>query len=253
MQAYMDKETNRIVAYDREEINNCYNALLDAVQNYGCFYIGDYALYTDSIELLIFKIKQTVGIRMKELKNYTGDNKEELQKLYHSSLVDIRTMEYMSKHICRLIFELAMADAFTSKDQHSFLEKEYVDEDTKYEIISTSPELQSYKITPENNPKFFRLLKGNKIINTLKDGCDHYLGISFVDSKTIFRPENPEDPENKNGDFYTVTYKQCDCRLCNGSVYEFVSEEKSTIDWDVQLEQIVQRSRTINHNAPVRK
>ena len=201
----------------------------------------------------ITKIKQTISIRMKELKNYTGDNKEELQELYHSSLVDIRTMEYMFEHIRRLIFELAMADAFTSKGQHSFLEDKHVDEDTKYEIISTSPELQLYKITPENNHNFFRLLKENKKINTLKDGCDHYLGISFVDSKTIFRPENPEDPENQNGDFYTVIYKQCDCRLCNGSVYEFVSEEKSTIDWDVQIDRINQRSRAITKNAPVRK
>ena len=113
MQAYIDMETNKFIAYNREEVENCYYTLLEAVKNYGSFYLGEYARYTNELDmqLLIFKIKQIIGIRMKELKKYTGENKKELQELYHSSLIDIRSIEYLFEYLSKCMIQYAITDS----------------------------------------------------------------------------------------------------------------------------------------------
>jgi len=230
MQAYIDRETNKIVAYNREEIENCYSTLIEAVKNYGSFYLGEYTQYTKDfdMQLLIFKIKQTIGIRMKELKNYTGDNKKELQELYHSSLVDIRNIEYFFEQLYKYIRMYAYDDAI----------------DKLFNIPKSKT----------NNASSHRSIREFNKVCTLKDGCDHVLRDPWVTTETEFRPENLDDQENKNGEFYTITYKTYNCKICNGNVYEFVSEEITPkLDWDVQIDRINQRSRTITENAPVRK
>lgn len=230
MQAYIDRKTNKIVAYNREEIENCYSTLIETVKNYGSFYLGDYTQYTKDcdIQLLIFKIKQTISIRMKELKKYTGDNKKELQEFYHSSLVDIRNIE------CFFVQLYEYINMYTYDD---VLDK-----------IFNVPK------SNDNAIIHHRFIREFKKISTLKDGCDHVLRDPLVTTETEFRPENPDDQENKNGEFYTITYKTHNCKICNGNVYEFVSEVVTPkLDWDVQLDGMNQRSRTISKNAPVRK
>ena len=228
MQAYIDKNTNRIVAYNREEIENCYSTLIEAVKNYGEFYLGEYALYLNDIQLLIFKVKQTIGIRMKELKNYTGDNKKELQELHHSSLVDIRNIEYLYEQLYKYIYVYAFDD--------------------------TINKLLDIPKSKTNNVASHRLIREFNKVCTLKDGCDHELRNPWVTTETEFRPENPDDYKNQNGEFYTITYKTYNCRICNGNVYEFVSEVVTPkLDWDVKLNEINQRSRSITKNASVRK
>ena len=230
MQAYIDQESNRFVAYNREEVEKCYYTLLEAVKNYGSFYLGEYARYTDELDmqLLIFKIKQTIGIRMKELKNYTGENKKELQELYHSSLVDIRSIEYLFGYLSNCITQYAITDAI----------------DRLYDI----PKSES---RAKNSHK---LAQVSKRPCTFKDGCDHHARTSWTENETEFRPANPDDSEDKNGEFYTVTYKKVTCQMCDGVAYKIISEVITPkLDWDVKLDEINQRARTITESSSIRR
>lgn len=160
---------------------------------------------------------------MKELKNYTGDNKKELQELYHSSLVDIRNMEFQYEQLFKLMMEYTLADAILPKTKS----KENI-----------RPTLYDHK----------------KRLTTLKPGCDHDFHIPWIGTETEFMPTNLDDPNYTEGEFHTTTYETYCCRFCNGNYYKIIKEEVTPkLDWDVQIDRINQRSRTIIDNSPVRK
>ena len=229
MQAYFDQKRDVVNAIDKLEVKNCYSVLHQALCNYASLYIGDYVSRSNSVDdsYLISHIKNEIKRKIKQNKNYTGDDKEELKELYRSSLVDIRNIEYMLKYLSKLMFIYSFQESYAGKDTiYPGLEEDLKDE---FNYFDKEEDFECY--------------------STLKDDCDH----SFYEPKytkfTEFCPEDPKDSKNFKGEFYTSTFKKLYCRCCNGEKKELISRSiEPKLDWDLKSQEIFEHTRSLKKN-----